>query len=489
LSLVLLGVVFAQDANVDYFKEGQKRFGEQDFAGALEQFRKADGLVPDDPTINSWIAATLNAMGRYAEAKQRLEAAFEVLEDLARQSVPAGQAPPAIAVGFYSLMSEIQVNLRDFEGAVRTIESYAIPQDPSDGAGESKRAFEEVKNGVYRRLVSAGMSCLDADELDCARNAFLQADRLDPAPPSVLEAVARDALGKAARAPGSTDEEKTLKAELYEAAIEASRLWVAQAGPDSIVAQRVLGKALLGARTQQGYEEARDILTVMLEGHADAAQSEGSIQLDLAAAYTGLQDWDRAVAAASTAIEANPDDPLGEGYCRRSYAQYRLGNCEEAVADGQRCKNSDGTPRSLRHVDTCNERLALQARVAADREASLKRECEYLQQTVKWAIESGDISLGDLLKVIRDFEAGKEKCAPHLGASVRADSAAALCVAGVEPAGSPLNLSARSREELEQLRAQIEDFSRLCKSALDAAQIERVNGGLVKVGQALSMYR
>jgi len=295
-------------------------------------------------------------------------------------------------------------------------------------------------------------------------------------------------LFKAAKHPGSTDEEKAEKAALYRAAIDACRLWLAQAQPASD-AQRVLAKALIGSRTPEGYDEAGQILTALWNGTADANPRDASIQLDLSAVYTGLENWELAAAAATAAIENDPDDPLGEGYCKRSYAQYRLNNCQQAVDDGRLCKNADGTPRSLRYVDTCNQRLALVARAAADRETSVKRECEYLEQTVKWAIESGEISLDDLLKVIRDFGADKAKCAPYFTAATRADTAASLCLAGVGAASSPLNLSARSREQLQELRAQIEDFSSLCKPSLNAAQSAGIRGGLQKVDQALSMYR
>ena len=489
-SLVLLGTVFAQEASIDHYKEGQRLFGEQDFAGAMEEFQKADALVPDDATINSWIGACLNALGRYAEAKQRVQTAFKLLEDQRHLLSSKAQLAPPIDLAYYSLLAGIQVNLREFEDAVRTINSYNIPDPKSEDAAKQKEAFDAAKKNVYSQLVSAGVQCLSSDDLECARMALTQADLLDPEPPSVVEAIAKEALVRAARAPASTDEEKAKKAELYAMAIHAGRLWVSVAGPESTDAQRVLVKALMGARTERGYDEARQILTSLWDASVDSVPRDASIQLDLAAAYTGLEEWDLAVAAASTAIANSPDDPLGEGYCKRSYAQYRLGQCQEAVEDGQRCKNPDGTPRTLRHVDICNQRLAdLQARVAADRESTLKRECGYLQDRVKWAIESGDLALDDLVQVIRDFKASEAKCEPYFEAPVGPGSGAALCAAGVNTASFPLNLSARSREELEQLRSQIQDFSGLCKPALDATQIAGVNSGLQKVDQALSMYR
>lgn len=149
-SLVLLGSVFAADeAGIDHFEEGKRLFGEQNFAGALDEFQKADAIVPNDATINSWLGASLSALGMHAEAKQRLEAAFKLLEDQ-RNSTPKGQTPTPIALGYYSLLAEIQVKLHEFEGAVRTIQSYKIPESPEIDAVAENKAFGDAKKAPGR---------------------------------------------------------------------------------------------------------------------------------------------------------------------------------------------------------------------------------------------------------------------------------------------------------------------------------------------------
>jgi tetratricopeptide (TPR) repeat protein len=485
LALALPAVLLAQDVQdpgVDHFREGEKYFGMQDYGRALEEFRKADEIVPGDATIHSWLAACLNALGRPAEAKEHIETAFEVLEEIRRRD----ETEPPIAMGFYALLGEIQINLRQYDEAVRTILSYEVP-DPQNA--ELVVAADGMRKGARAKLVHAGIQCLKAADVECAKSAFSQADVLDPDAPPAVQAVAKDALSRATRAPFTTDEEKASKAELYTLAIAAGRLWVQTASNESIEAQRVLVKALSGTKSKEGYQEAASILTAIAQGQ-DAAARDPSIHLDLATVYTGLEDWEQVITAASAAIDAAPEDPLGEGYCKRSYAKYRLGKCPEAIEDGARCKGSDGSPRPLRHVDTCKQRQADQhAKVVADREANLRAECGYLEDRVRWAVEESNLSLDDLVEVIRDFQANVGRCAPYFEAPVGTGSAATLCAAGVDPASYPLNLSARSRDELEQLRVRIEDFASLCKSSLDATQIAGVNGGLQKVDQALSIYR
>jgi tetratricopeptide (TPR) repeat protein len=491
-SIVLLLGAAPDEPNVDHYKEGQRLFGERNFAAALGEFETVDARVPKEPQVYSWIGACLNELGRYAEAEERLKAAFELLREEQRQAAEKNRPVPPIDIGYHTLLARIQVNLRAYDRAVETIESYSIEDDGSEQAAKAKQARDAARQGVKAKLVAVGAECLRSSDLDGARAAFAQAERLDPATPSVWESVARESLSRAERAPGATEEDKAKKAELHAAAVQAGRLWLEVAGDGSTDAPRVLAKALSGTKTREGYEEAIRILTALWS--ADPRQADGSIQLDLAVAHAGLEQWDLAVASASTFIELNPNDPLGQGYCLRSFGQFQMGRCQEAIDDGRHCKSGDGTPRPLSHLDACRQRLARQeADKAAAKQAKLERQCRHLYDKIRWASSPlTEIPLADLLEVVADFKAGEAECTPYLEAATREDSQdgfdspmPALCAAGAKTASFPLNLSTRSRDELEALRAATQEFLRVCRPFLDATQTQGVEGGLLKVERAL----
>jgi tetratricopeptide (TPR) repeat protein len=375
-----------------------------------------------------------------------METAFSLLREQQTVLAEQGETVTPIDFAYFALLARVQVNLQEYAEALATVKGYS----PKDGGGE-----------------------------DLA---------------GTLKLIARESLSQAERAPAATDEEKAVKAGLYQTAVEAGRLWLEKAGSDSTEAQRHLARALPGTKSQEGYEEAVRILTSLWE--ADPQHEDGSIQLDLASAHAAFQQWELVVASASAAIERNPDDPLGQAYCLRSFAQYRLGNCQEAINDGSSCKNADGSLRALKHVDTCRQRLADQ-QAAADRalkasqEAVLRRECEYLLRTARWANENAEgISIIEFVGVLSDFKAGQAKCAPYFPRSGEsgdgpASLTAALCVSGVKTASRPANLVQRDKAELEDLRRSIEQFSTLCAPVLDAHQVKLVQDGLIEVQQRL----
>ena len=483
VGLVALSVTFAQ-VLVDHYKEGQRLFGEQKYAEALKEFQEADALVPDDPAINSWIGATYNALGKYAEAKQRLQTAFKLLEDQQKILASQGQPAPPIDMTYFSLLANVEASLGEYEQAVKTILSYEIPDGVEDPK-KAQEALDAAKKGLYARIVAAGVECMNAKNVACVKTTFKQADLLDPAPPSAIEAIARDALVKAAKAPAGSDEEKAQKVELYKDALEVGRMW-AEAEPGNLETQRYMAKASMGMKTDEGYQEAARILSALWSGSEDKRR-DVQVQVDLASAYAGLGKWDEVLAASSTAIETDPS--VSEAYCKRSYAQYRLNKCEEAIEDGQHCKMPDGKPQA--HVQACTDRLAKAAAQAAEQQnASTKHDCDAVQRNVEWALESaGQVALEDLLNVIRDFKSAKDKCSSHFEAPVGPNSGAELCEAGVQSASYPLNLSSRSKAELEKLRKQIEEFHAVCKPNLDDTQVAGVQGGINKIDQALSMSR
>ena len=485
----------AEEEQVDPYKEGMRLFEEQSYEAALVEFKKADAVLPNEPLIYSWMGACLNALGRYAEAEERLKAAFVLLREEQIRAVEEGASAPPIDIGYFALLAGIQVSLHEFERAVETFEGYAVVDDGSEDAAKMKEAFDAARRDLVGKLARSGVECLGADDLVCARTAFEQADRLHHTTPSVLESVARETWDQAEKAPGVTDEDKARKAELHETAVKAGRLWVDGAGPGSREAQRQLAKALAATKTQAGYDEAVRILSSLWGSYTDPAQRDASIQLDLALAQAGLEHWEQMADAASTYIKLNPSDPLGQAYCMRSFARFKLQKCQEAIADGEHCKNSDGSPRPLKHLDACRQRLAREdAAVQAQKEAILQRECAHLYDRGKWARNSlGGVPIEDLVKVIHEYQADEAKCVSYLNAFEKEESGQAfsspiadMCNAGAKEASSPLNLSMRSKAELEALRDQIKEFSTLCRSSLDAAQVAAVQGGLQKVEQALA---
>jgi tetratricopeptide (TPR) repeat protein len=510
LWIVIVSVVFLASArpviraNADrHYKEGQRLFGEKQYAAALEEFERADELLPDEPLIFSWIGASLHKLGQLAEAEDRVVAAIDLLKEAQQRAIEAGQPPPAIDLGYHTLLTNIRIDLGKYEEAVAAIRAFAVPDDGSDEAVKAKQAHEAAIQALEAKLVALGADCVKKDDLDCARKMLTLAESLEPAPPTVWEVVARDFLAVAERAPATTDEEKAARATLHQAAVAAGRLWVEAAGTDSPSAQHGLAKALVATKTREHEEEAVRILTALWET-TDPARRDPTIQLDLAVAHAALEQWEQTVAAASSYIELAQSDTLGQGYCMRSYGLFQLDRCSEALADGERCKNPDGTVRVLRHVEVCEQRIARaqseQAAIAAReahkreaRQAQLETDCKHLYSRVKWARSFLDeIPLEDVVEIIDDYKASEKECAPYLQAAEQRNSGndfssplPVLCTAGAKTASFPLNLSMRSKEELEALRETTEEFKELCGPLLDTTQAGGVQAGLQRVEQAL----
>jgi tetratricopeptide (TPR) repeat protein len=496
LSLVLLAAAPVDPSAIDrHYNDGQKLFGEGDFAGALREFEAVDELVPNEPRVYSWIGACLNELGRHAEAKKRLQDAFDLLRGIAPDS--------PIDLGYYTLLAGIQANLGEYEAAVKTIQSYSFSDDGSEEATKRKQAFETAKQTLAAKLVAVGDECLRSGDLACSRTTFTQADVLLAATPSVREAFARDLLARADKAPVATDEDKAKQAELRELAVAASRLWLEDAGPRTTEAQRLLSKALLETKTREGYTEAIEILSALRSASPDPAPPpDSSIDLDLAMAHGGLEEWDSMVEAASAYIQNEPDDKLGQGHCLRSFAQYQLGRCQETIDDGERCKNPDGTPRSLKHVDACKQRFArMEASKAAAREASEKamidRKCGALYTKVKWARGPVQgIALADLVPILEEFVDNEGVCRSYLDAAAKRDTGnayssplPALCADGAATTSSPANLAMMSKGDLEALRGQARQFLTLCRPSLDASQVRGVEEGLLKIAAVLERHQ
>jgi hypothetical protein len=302
---------------------------------------------------------------------------------------------------------------------------------------------------------------------------------------------------RADRAPSTTDEEKASKTELLGKAVMVNRLWAEEEASDR--AKRGLARALAATKQKESYEEAIGILNALWT--SAGPEKDPSMQLDLAVAHAALDQWEQSVSAASHYISLDPDDPLGQGYCLRSLAKFQMGSCSEALEDGGHCKNSDGTPRALKHLDACKDRLVKAAKQEADqevaREASLRRQCTHLYERGKWARSFLDgIAFDDLIEVIGDFGAGEAKCARYFeelernaGGNGFSSPVPTLCAAGVKIASLPMNLSIRTKEDITSLRDQTQEFFELCRGTLSSAQADEVMQGLHKVEEALERPR
>jgi tetratricopeptide (TPR) repeat protein len=498
VTAVLLGAPPARSDANESFAEGQRLFNEKKFEAALEQFKEADALVPNEPRVYSWIAACLNELGQYAEAEKRLVRALEIIRESQKQDASKLVTVPPIDVGYFQLLSLIQTNLHEFEKARNTLETYTFPDDGSEDAKKTKQALEASKQTVRARMVAIGTDCVRAGDLECGRKALTQAEAIQKANSSLRESLARDAVVRADREPGATDEEKANRAKQFESAVKVTRFWLEEA-PNSPDAQRLLAKALAGGRTKEGCEEATRVLTALWSASTDPAKRDSTIQLDLAVAYSCLEHWEQASAAASSFIELNPTDPRGQGYCLRSFAQFQLGHCPETIEDGARCKNADGTARQLKHVEVCQQHLDKQDenKKLADEQrerAALQQRCSHLYERVKWARSPiGDIALGDLVDVLDDLQKSEAQCRSFMEAAEKEYSGKsftspvpAMCASGAKIASYPYNLSSRTKDDLEGLRAQTLQLKKLCKSSWDATQAASVESGLKIIEQALA---
>jgi tetratricopeptide (TPR) repeat protein len=481
------------DAN-DNFAEGQRLFNEKKFQAALDQFKEADALVPNEPRVYSWIAACLNELGQYAEAEKRVQGALEIIRESQKQDASKLVTVPPIDVGYFSLLALVQTNLHEYEKARATLDTYKFNDDGSEDAKNTKQALATAKQTIRARMVVIGTECLKTGDLDCTRKAFSQAEAMQRSNPPLLETVARDAVAKAIREPGKTEEEKANRAKQFDVAVKTTRMWVAEA-PSSPEAQRLLAKALAGGRTKEGCEEATKVLTALWDASTDPAKRDSTIQLELALAYQCLEHWEQEAAAASQFITLNPDDARGQGYCIRSYAQYRLGRCPETIEDGAKCKNPDGTPQQLDQVEACQAHIAKveSGRKEAEersKAADLQSRCSHLYERVNWARSplNTDIPLADLVDVLDDYHASESACRSTMEAADKSFTSPVpqLCASGAKIASYPLNLSSRTKEDLEALRAKTLELKKLCKASWNAQQAASVESGLKIIEGALA---
>lgn len=466
-------------AAVSHYEEGQKLFGAQDYAGALEHFQKAKEFAKDEPLIESWIGACYNAMGNYTEAETHLNAAIATLQKKRR----------AVDIGYYALLGRIQANLHRFDTAVATVESFTFKDDGSAKAAKAKEDFAKAKVALRDTIVSVGGDCVRAKDRACVRAAFAQADILAPQETTTLEAFAREAAHLAARAPAGTDEEKAARLVLYDTALEATRIWIEAAPPEKAPEiKRQLATVLLGTKRPEDVEEARQILVALWD--ASPEPKDVSLQLDLASVYLGLEQWDQAVTCAKTYIEQAPPDKKGAGYCRLALAYRNQVKCPEALAAGKLCTNADGTPADLPYLRVCENKLAEEAlraeKEAARRAEILKNDCQNLSNLASWAHDNAlDITIPEYVDAVKSVATKAGQCGPT---GVKIMDLQTLCLVGVGLMSNPVNLSVLAAEgQLDSYLPAYETYLKQCGRLLAPNQKANVENALSRVKNSLGV--
>jgi tetratricopeptide (TPR) repeat protein len=459
------------------YAEGQRLFAAQDYKGALEQFQKTQELTPNEPLLDSWIGACLNALGNYTEAETHLKSAIASLQKKKR--------PPDI--GYYSLLAQIQVNLHQFEPAAATLQSFTFKEDGTQKAIDARDALEKAKVGLRASFVTAGAECVRLKDRDCARSAFAQAEVLAPQEPRSLEAFAREALRQAAKAPSATDDEKAARLTLYETAVEATNLWL-EGAPETQAPEikRQLATALLGMKRDEDYQAAVQILVPLWD--ACPGPKDSSIQLDLSAAYLGLKQWDLAATAAKSSITHSPEGKQGPGYCRLSLALRNQDKCTEALAAGEKCTSAEGKPVELAFLKNCETLLAADAarseREAARRQENLNTECKNASNLAVWARDNAnDLEIPEYVDAVKEIAAKQAKCA---ATDSKVLDVSVLCTAGVGLMSNPANLSVMAAErKLDAYVPAYEQYLKVCGRYLDGTQRANVEAALGRVKHAL----
>src|SRR5206468_11950360 len=140
----------AEENATDHFLQGRKLLEGGNYTVAIDEFQKANALKPDLPEVHYGIGACLNALGKYAEAKEKLEGAFRLLQNRPR-TVGSNWGP--IDIGYYALLADIQANLNESEGAVETINRYVIPDSRGTNQAKAIETLSTVKRSLATKIV------------------------------------------------------------------------------------------------------------------------------------------------------------------------------------------------------------------------------------------------------------------------------------------------------------------------------------------------
>lgn len=448
-----------EDANT-HFKQGQTLFDAKQYDQALVEMKKVVEMAPNEPLGHAGVAACLNQLKQYPEAKKSLDEAFRLLQ-AQRATIYAAFVP--IDIYYYALMADIDVNLHQFAEAVKALEGYTQQRMKEADKLNAPKALEAPKSALRTRLIAVGANCLDSGDLECGRGAFAQAMAMPPVATESVLRIAKESLNSAEAAPASTDQEKATKTALFQLAVEYfNRLpEVDRNAPETL---RAYARALSGTQNPQDYDKAVQLLK---------SSTDSAAQLDLTAVYSNHENWEQVVSTATAYLQAAPKDAR-TAYCRRSFAYFKLKNCAQALEDGAKCTNADGSPRQAAYMDYCRSEGTRKATVeTANHENTTERDCLRLASLGEYAAQS-EVPLVESVDILSKLEASKSKCKGYL----EKVDVSAICKAHVNEAKNPLNLSTMSKDDLKTLHDKTGLFLKLCSPSLDEGQKSAVSGAI-----------
>jgi tetratricopeptide (TPR) repeat protein len=161
---------------------GNKKFGEQDFAGALEDYDAALEDVPDEPRLLSAKASTLFYLGRLEEARQ-------AAEDALRAGSGDLQLLLALADRFNKAGDSVNT-----EAVLRALEEFAADspelyiqrarlskrEGDATAAAAAYRKATELSPQNLKLWAEMATSCREIGNTDCAREAYAAMVKVDP---------------------------------------------------------------------------------------------------------------------------------------------------------------------------------------------------------------------------------------------------------------------------------------------------------------------
>ena len=247
------------------------------------------------PTILKSVRGSAHASTSRGTPKRRSPGdAIEELQDKQDNEHRKKTAGPSIPVGYFTLLARIQVNLGEFEQAVKTLDSYPFKETGAKRR-EDERAIDTERKTLKAKLAVLGSDCLHAGDLDCA-------DEVSPRRMPSIRIPRRCGSGS----PGSpwsepkstraTEEEKAKKPSSMDG-VHAGRIWLEEAGPPAAVSATRAGQGPPGHEDDGRLRGRISHPHGPGDGAEDAAKRDTSIQRDLAwpmrAWNSGSSRWPR----------------------------------------------------------------------------------------------------------------------------------------------------------------------------------------------------
>jgi tetratricopeptide (TPR) repeat protein len=161
---------------------GNQKFGEQDFAGALEDYDAALEDAPDEPRLLSAKASTLFYLGRFEEARQAAEDALR-----------AGSGDLQLLLALADRFNKAG-DSENTEAVLRALEEFASDspelyiqrarlskrEGDATAAAAAYRKATELSPQNLKLWAEMATSCRESGDQDCAREAYTAMVKLNP---------------------------------------------------------------------------------------------------------------------------------------------------------------------------------------------------------------------------------------------------------------------------------------------------------------------